>query len=198
MKPASPSPAANDPHTVRGMSDDALFQALSGGKATADRAFAELYSRHSTRIWAYCRTVFGDHVQAEDVFQEAFTRFLEQGQKGTAVRNVPAYLLIITRNLCLNAKRDAKESVAIEEFHMTVNDRPFENKELLELVNRAMALLTEEQREAFFLREYEDLPYNDISAVLGITALSARLRVSRARQRIREILQPYVAELTQS
>jgi RNA polymerase sigma-70 factor (ECF subfamily) len=88
--------------------------------------------------------------------------------------------------------------VAIEEFHMTVNDRPFENKELLELVNRAMALLTEEQREAFFLREYEDLPYNDISAVLGITALSARLRVSRARQRIREILQPYVAELTQS
>lgn len=179
------------------MSDDALFAALALDKPAADKAFAELYSRHATRIWAYCRTVFGEHVQAEDVFQETFTRFLEQGQKRTVVRNVPAYLLIIARNLCLNAKRDAKDSVEIEDFHMTVNDRPFENRELLDLVNRAMALLSEEQREAFFLREYEDLPYADIASVLGITALSARLRVSRARQRIRDILQPYVIELTQ-
>lgn len=176
------------------MTDEVLFAALTREKQTADRAFAELYARHSTRVWAYCRCVFGNQVPAEDVFQEAFTRLFERGRKGTVVGNVPAYLLKTTRNLCLNAKRDAKQTVVIEDFHLTTNDRPLEKKELLELIVAALDLLPDEQREAFFLREFEDLPYEEIGAILGSTGLSARIRVSRARRRVREILQPYVSE----
>ncbi|MBI5646132.1 MAG: RNA polymerase sigma factor [Ignavibacteriae bacterium] len=196
--PSKKIPAAADPiPDCRRMGDEELFGRLSAEKSEADRAFAELYARHSARVWAYCRCVFGDAVRAEDVFQDTFARFFERGQQKTHVRNVPAYLLITARNLCLNAKRDTKPSISIEDLQLTVHDRPFENRELLELVNTAMALLPAEQREAFFLREYEDLSYDDIGGILSCTALSARIRVSRARKKLREILHPYVVELTQ-
>ena len=196
MKKESPNtPSSVEAVDCRRMTDEELFVALSHEKAVSDRAFSELYARHSARVWAYCRCVFGDRVDSEDVFQETFVRFFERGRQRTVVRNVPAYLLVTARNLCLNAKRDSKQTVEIEDVHVPVNDRPFERQELLELVNAAMALLPEEQREAFFLREFEDMPYDEIASVLGSTALSARIRVSRARHKLRGILQPYMAEL---
>src|SRR5512143_3704529 len=123
---------------VRGMPDEDLFAALVREKPVADRAFAEIYARHSTRIWSYCRCVFGSQAPAEDIFQETFARLFERGREGAVVRNIPAYLVKTARNLCLNAKRDAKQTVAVEDFHLTSNDRPLEKQELLELVNAAL------------------------------------------------------------
>jgi len=198
LKTDKPNNRIHEPRRPACLSDDELFVELRREKQAADGAFAELYARHSSRIWAYCRCVFGGRVSAEDIFQETFVRFFERGRDGTAVRNVPGYLLMIARNLCLNEKRGRKETVPFENLNIAASDMPLERTELLGLVNSALELLPDEQREAFFLREYEDLPYTEIASILGSTELSARLRVSRARKKIREILQPYMTELAQS
>lgn len=179
---------------MRGHSDVALFNLLKEKKPIAEPAFRELYNRHSHRIYAYCRSVFGNDDQAKDIFQEAFTRFYETAQKGKELTNVPAYLLIITRNLCLTTKRRNASNVSFEEYQFPQNDRPHEKTELLELVTMAMQLLPDDQREAFFLRDFEDLPYEEIADILKTNAVNVRVRVLRARRKIREILQPYVME----
>lgn len=179
------------------MTDAQLFALLAGERSSADAAFAELYARHATRVFAYCRCVLGGRTEAEDVFQETFTRFLESGRRGTAVGNVAGYLVTTARNLSLNARRDTRPTVPIEEWHALAGDRPYERKELLDLINAAMELLPEPQREALFLRDYEDLDYDAIAAMLEVTPLTVRLRVSRGRKRLRGILHPYLTEVTQ-
>ncbi|MAT38392.1 MAG: hypothetical protein CL946_02175 [Ectothiorhodospiraceae bacterium] len=182
---------------VKRLSDAELYDRLREDKKAAESAFAELYSRHSQRIYAYCRTVFGDQDQAEDIFQETFTRFYESAQKKREMTNVPAYLLMIARNLCLNTKRDTKTTVEYDDFHQVVEDMSPEKREMLQLIEMAMELLPDELREPFFLREYDDRPYAEIGELLGTTAVAIRIRVYRARKRIREILKPYLQEISE-
>jgi RNA polymerase sigma-70 factor, ECF subfamily len=179
---------------MRAHPDTVLYDLLREKKPVSDTAFRELYSRHSHRIYAYCRSVFGDEDQAKDIFQEAFTRFYESAQTGKSVQNVPAYLLIITRNLCLTTKRRNATTVSFDEYQFPQHDRPHEKTELLELVTMAMQLLPDDHREALFLRDFEDLPYEQIADILSTNAVNARVRVLRARRKIREILQPYLVE----
>ncbi len=160
-----------------------------------DAAFAELYARHGARIWAYCRCVCGSGPAAEDVFQDTFIRFLESAQRSHTVQNVPAYLLRIARNTCLNVHRAQKPTVSVDDVHLPAHEVSHDRTELLGLVTMALDLLPEDYREAFYLREFEDLPYADIAAMLETTSVTVRIRVTRARKKIREILQPYLAEL---
>ncbi len=183
----------NFPH----LGDAELYNYLREKKKLAEPAFGELYARHSSRIYAYCRCVFGDSEQTKDIFQETFMRFYESAQKKREMTNVAAYLLIIARNLCLNAKRQTKETVSFEEYHFPQLDTTTDRTEMLQLVTMAMELLPDDYREAFFLREFEDLPYSEIASILNTTDGNVRIRVSRARQKIREILQPYLVELAQ-
>ena len=60
----------------------------------------------------------------------------------------------------------------------------------------AMELLPHDMREAFVLREYDGLSYNEISEMLNIKLDTAKVRVFRARQKIKEILEPYLNELS--
>ena len=79
------------------MSDNELYYLLNSDKKTAERAFSELYSRHSPRIYAYCRRFLGNREEAQDVYQEAFVRFFKSAKQQREMTNVPAFLLKIGR-----------------------------------------------------------------------------------------------------
>jgi RNA polymerase sigma-70 factor (ECF subfamily) len=51
-------------------------------------------------------------------------------------------------------------------------------------------------REAFGLREYDGMPYQEIADLLNIKLETAKVRVFRAKQKIREILEPYLNEFS--
>lgn len=180
------------------MGDNDLCRLFREKKEVSEPAFAEFYARHSKRIYAYCRTVFGNDDQAKDIFQETFLKFYESIQGGKEMTNAPAYLLIIARNLCLNAKTRSREIVGIEDYMAVHNDRSHEQAELVELITAAMELLPDDSREAFFLREFEDMPYSEIASIVGAPEGTVRVRVTRARDRIRTILKPYIVEYSQS
>ena len=113
---------------MKTQSDAELFAMLRGDTRTKESAFTELYSRHSSRVYQYCRYIMDDGDAADDVFQDTFIKFLQSGERGTNVENVPAYLLRIARNLCLNAKRDNKLAGMddIEDIQIPVEDTTVE------------------------------------------------------------------------
>lgn len=178
--------------------DTELFVKIStGSHREREAAFTEIYNRYSPRIHAYCYRVTGSFEQAQDIFQETFIRFYKTVETGEKIGNVPAFLLTIARNLSLNHKRDKKEFVDIEEFHFPSSEmeRSIEKNELLDLINRSLDLLDFEYREAFVLREYDGLSYTEISEVTGATVTNAKARVFRAKEKIRQILAPYLKDL---
>ncbi len=164
-------------------------------KEQRDGAFREIYRRHSPRIHAYCLRVTGDRDEAKDVFQDTFVRFMGSVRADREMTNLPAFLLRIARNLCLNRKRDAVSTVDVEDVVLPTNDTPYEKVELLRLITTALDLLPAEYRETFVLREYDGMSYAEIAEITGISEEAARIRAFRARNKVREILAPYLADL---
>lgn len=161
-------------------------------------AFAELYSRLSPNVFSYTMRVLGDRDRAYDVFQETFMRLYQSAERLHYLENVRAYALTICRNLCLNEKK--RMQVQTVEFDDTLYNpgvsRDADRKEMLRLISMAMELLSHDLKEAFVLREYDGLTYQEISDLLNIKLDTAKVRVFRARQRIKEILEPYLNEFS--
>ncbi len=177
-------------------SDKELVLLLDGKEHEA--AFRELYHRYSALVHAYCLRVLNNQELAEDIFQETFIRFYNKINIERKNTNVPGFLITIARNLCLNYKRDVRPTVSMEGMDFPIHqDMSYEKKELLDLINTALDLLEFEYREAFVLREYDGIPYKEIAEICGITIGNAKSRVFRAKKKIREILAPYLNDLTE-
>lgn len=177
-------------------SDLELYVHLLHDDAGARDALARLYKRYSQRVYTYCRKILGDNELAEDILQETFLKVYESGKIGRVLENFPAYLMTIARNLCFTHKvRRAKPYVPLEDFHLVESDTPYEQKELLNLVKKSLDLLPDDYREAFILREYNGLSYNEIAEVIGQSLEIVKIRIFRSKKRIRSILAPYLKDL---
>lgn len=176
--------------------DTILFEWVAGPHPRSELAFRELYRRYAPRIHAYCFRILEQRQEAEDIFQETFIRFYQSARQQREMINVPAYLLRIARNLCLNHKRDtvlheSLEGIDLPDYGI---EQRYENEELLSLIRYAVGLLEHEYREAFVLREYQNLTYEEIAQIVGTSVSNAKSRVFRARQKIKEILAPNIKE----
>ncbi len=178
------------------LDDGGLYTCLTAGGSEAELAFAELYSRYSHRIYGYCMTMLGHAEEANDVFQDTFVKFYNSAVKGQTVANVPGYLFRIARNLCLNHKRDSKVTIEFDEIQFLSFDDSYEKKELLKLLQTSIDLLEDEYREALILREIYGMNYAEMAEITEDSIPALRNRVWRAKDKLREILSPYLSELS--
>ncbi|MEO6046069.1 MAG: RNA polymerase sigma factor [Candidatus Kapaibacterium sp.] len=177
-------------------SDEELYMMLRGSRDLAHGAFDEIYARHSSRVYLYCKRMTSSEEMAEDIYQETFVRFYNSAAQVETMTNAAAYLLRIARNLCLNERqRKHNATVPLEEIHIPACHPTYESNELLKLIETALETLPEEYREAFVLKEYINLSYNEIAAVIGTTMPVIRTRIYRAKAKLRGILAPYLEDL---
>jgi RNA polymerase sigma-70 factor (ECF subfamily) len=174
-------------------SDEELVAKLSGKRKEAEKAFAAIYHRYSSHVYSYTKSIVRDHDDTEDIFQEVFSRFYKNVEAGSEITNLHSYLIKISRNLCLNYKRDQKPQVQIEDWHKTIdNDLNIEQKEMFDLVMRALDLIDDKYSEAFILKKIEGFKLKEIAEILNISLEGAKTRVNRARIKLLEILDPYI------
>jgi RNA polymerase sigma-70 factor (ECF subfamily) len=62
-----------------------------------------------------------------------------------------------------------------------------EQQDLVDRVKQLMALLPEQQRTVIHLRDVEDLEFDEIAQITGLTENAIKVNLSRARQRVREL-----------
>jgi len=177
-------------------SDTQLVELLSYDKATADRVFVEIYDRYGVRLNAYIRTIIGDKQKSEDIFQETFIKFYQNLNPKMMNDSLIGFLIRIARNLCINAKRDSKQTVSIDNFQLpSFDNQSLENKEFNELLTMSIDLLDSELKECLVLRYFNELHYDDISDILNITSARARYLVFTAKQKLKKMLNPYFEEI---
>jgi RNA polymerase sigma-70 factor, ECF subfamily len=181
-------------------SDNELLRLLSTTKEDADQAFAEMYSRYSNRIYAYCLRMTGNSQDARDLFQEVFIKFYNSAKEIKELNNAQGFLLKIARNMCLNFKRNKKLILNIDDYAFCISgkndEKEYEQNELMSLIAGSLELLEFDQREAFILRQYQGLSYKEISEITGKTAGAIKNRYFRAKEKLKEILQPYMIEMS--
>ena len=187
------------PIDLKGASDAALCQIIAdeNGEGNSEKAFTELYQRYSSRIHAYCFRILSNAEDAEDAFQETFLRFHKTVKAGGVMTNVSGLIFTIARNLCINLKKKNTRwaSDSIEDHTLSSRDDAYDKKELLNLIKTSLELINPDYREAFVLREYNGFSYDEIARMLDVSVPTAKIRVFRAKDKIRKVLEPYLKDL---
>lgn len=155
-------------------------------------AFGALFDIHHTRVFHRALGLMANKHDAEDV---AAAVFFELWRKRRSVRLVNAsvlpWLLVTTVNLSRNARRATSRYERVirglprEEFVAAPDAAVVETKDRLA---DALQQLSAVDGALFVLTAFEDLPLADAAAAVGLKPSTARMRLSRARERLRSDL----------
>lgn len=137
---------------------------------------------------------------AEDIAQEAFLRAYRSLDRFETGRPFGPWISRIAANLAINERRSPRARE--EELDEAHGDAPSPQagplqgvleREAGEVLEEALGRLPQEQRAVFVLRVFEELSYQEIADALQISAGTVMSRLSRAREKLRSILGPYLA-----
>jgi RNA polymerase sigma-70 factor, ECF subfamily len=186
-------------------SDEQLLLHIRLKKADANCAFSELYDRYHGRVASYCVALLGKH-DGNDAFQETFVRLYKYAQTAV-VASVPAMLTTIARNACIDLKRRRKNTVTLDNDALALSSDTlstsfsvslaYEQQELMRLMEIGLEYLDFDIREAFVLKHYQGLSYQEIAALTGVPETTVTKRIWRAKERLKQVLSPFINDLNQ-
>jgi RNA polymerase sigma-70 factor, ECF subfamily len=187
--------------------DVRLMLEVRAGNAAA---FEELVSRYQGRLLTVLRHLVGSPELAEDLTQEVFLRVYRARESYEPGAKFSTWLYTIANNVAANAQRSRSRR---PEVTLQTRDsgpmgarpldrmlqassgqmpaRQLDKAEVREIVQMALASLGERQRLAVLLSKFEGMSYADIAAVMELSPQAIKSLLSRARENLREVLQPY-------
>jgi RNA polymerase sigma factor (sigma-70 family) len=139
----------------------------------------------------FCRLT-GSPDRSADLTQETFAAFWQANDRKPNGVCPRTWLYAIGRNLWRKHARDRKSFepvllTVLADTEPPVEDR-FGDREFQQAAEQALSELTDELREAFTLRFWQEFDYEQIGAIQGVTADLARWRYFAARRRLHEKL----------
>jgi RNA polymerase sigma factor (sigma-70 family) len=152
--------------------------------------FEALHSQYHSMVLHLCRGfVRGDREQAHDLCQEVFINTWNalQGFRGEASEKTWVYR--ITINTCLMWVRKEKKKAEIQQRDLPAEPatEPDESKERIEKLYQAIGQLGEVDRLIIML-VLDELEYDEVSRIVGITENNVRVKVHRIKQRLKAMM----------
>lgn len=166
----------------------------NGSKAAAN----EIVRKYQSFVFATSLRYLKSRQDAEDVSQEIFLKALKSLKKFRGDSSFKSWLYRITVNMSINAtqkkkffsflaKDDDFDRFESNKDYMTP-EQNLENKELNEKFQEAIELLPEKQRETFMLRYVDNVPYEEISVMLGTSVGGLKANYYHAVRKIADHL----------
>jgi RNA polymerase sigma-70 factor (ECF subfamily) len=186
--------------------DAALMRRVQRG----DReAFAALVERYRQPVWNFIRRTIPDEAEAEDLTQSVFVQVWKSAKRYRVNARFSTWLFTIARNLSLNEirRRTRHRAESLDATYAEHDDQPLhqaEDKanpippdallrtELYQKVEEALRDLPEPQRTALLLCREEDVSYEEIAEVLGLSLSATKSVIHRARGTLRTRLKAYL------
>jgi RNA polymerase sigma-70 factor (ECF subfamily) len=171
----------------------------------------KLFEQHQAKLMAMVQRrldpALAARISPEDILSEAF---LEARRKWTAFKAHPGltpyawlYQIVLDclieawrreNRACRNPKREMPwpERSSMQLVLGLVGSESSPSKKLAradleQQVAEALKLLKDKDREILWMRHHDDLSFQDVAAVFGITETTARVRYVRALERLREL-----------
>lgn len=149
-----------------------------------------LIVEHIPRLRRYARSLVGDRYVAEDLVQDTLERAWNKFSLWRPGSDLRAWLFTIMHNVFVNeARRRRYEIEQLMEEVPPVLVRATQSEQLeLRDVDRVLRSLPVDQREVLLLVAVEQLTYQEVSNALKIPIGTVMSRLSRARERLRQLL----------
>jgi len=179
-------------------SQDEAALLAKAAKASSE-AFLALFEAHREAIFRLAWRLTGRQDVAEDLTQESFLRLVRHPQRFDAGRgSLRQYLYGVVRNLARQHWQAQGREAALDDngddaapLWAVPGGDPVAAVEVAGVVQAALAALPLLQREALVLFELEELPLEEIAAIVGADVGTVKSRLHRARERLRRSLAPY-------
>ncbi len=168
------------------------LEEASGGSKDA---FGRLIMAYQTPVFNLAYRMLGNADEAEQAAQEAFIRAWTRLDSYDSSHKFSTWLLTITSNYCIDQLRKRRAQLLSIEGPLPAHpalmseksDGPeaavFEN-EREEIVQRLLATLPEDYREAVVLRYWYDHSYDEIAEIMETTVSAIKSRLFRARRQL--------------
>ncbi len=178
----------------------------------SEAAFAELMRRHQRGVLNFVYRMVQNRQIAEEITQEVFLALVKNARRYKPTAKFTTYLYTIASNMIskewLRRKRRPRVLSLFaswggqdedEMFHplAQVSDEKADTEmaytrgEISDAVDAALKDLPAHQREAFILRRFQDLSYQDIARITRVPVGTAKSRVVRAEQALRPLLEEF-------
>lgn len=144
------------------------------------------------RLRRYARALQGDPGAADDLVQDCVERALSRLHLFRAGTNLRAWLFTILHNIHVNSVRQQRRATdnlsLIPGTETAASTGPSQSQGLeLRDLTRALAALTEEQRQVVLLIAMEELSYREAAEVLSVPIGTVMSRLARGRERLRQL-----------
>ncbi|HMB40553.1 MAG TPA: sigma-70 family RNA polymerase sigma factor [Balneolaceae bacterium] len=190
--------------TLQQMSDEDVMEQLQNGVIPA---FDIIVHRFKDRLHNFLYRYTHNHEDCEDLVQETFLRVYKSRQSYKRIAKLSTWIYTIALNLAktMYKKKQRMKTFSIHEDESNPDDRAFDiedttilQDEKLHLKNsmveleKALAELNDDFREAIVLRDIQQLSYEEISDITDTPMGTVKSRINRARQQLQETIGNYV------
>jgi len=155
--------------------------------------FARLVEAEIPRLRRYARALHrGDVIAADDLVQDALARAIAKQHLFEPGTHLRAWLFTVMHNQHVNyVRRAAREGATVDvgDVHnLLVSPSDPTGSILVRDLNRGLAALPVEQRQAILLIGLEGMSYKEVAQILRIPIGTVRSRLSRGRLQLRQIM----------
>jgi len=172
-----------------------LERACDGDRA----AFKTVVSLYQQKVFLLAYSILRHREDAMDIVQETFLRLYLKLPSYEKEKSFQAWLLRITKNLCIDhyrknySRRNELESARrVEETNVVADDatdNPL-SRDLRQILSRGLEKLGDRQRLVFVMKHYNGLQYQEIAQVLKISVGTVKSLHFKAVQNLRRLLGP--------
>ena len=154
-------------------------------------SFEEVYDKFSQKIYQFVFFKVNNKDKAEDICSEVFLRFVKFVKEGNKIDSISGVLYRIARNLIIDDSRKNKEDLvgdenlgSIKDDDFDIDDKYINNENLFS----ALSDLSDDYRDVIVMSYIDEMNIRDVADVFGKTVGATKTMLSRAMDKMREIL----------
>ena len=156
------------------------------------KAQFELYRLYSRAMYNICLRMVNDDLDAEDMLQQSFVDVFTKMDSFRYESSIGAWIKRIVVNNCINflKKRRLQIESLDDRYQQVAQDMPGDDVVFnIEAVNSAIRQLPDGYRIVFSLYLFEGYDHQEIGEILEITEATSKSQFSRAKKKLRDLLE---------
>lgn len=150
---------------------------------------AAVYDRNADMLYRVAMSYLNNSEDAQDAVQDTFARYISAAPSLEGEEQERAWLIRVTvnRSLDLLRQRKRRSYIPLEEAGELI-DRP-DGREDWHALMQTLSRVPEKHRSAIVLHHLEGFSVESTAKLLGISVSAVKMRLSRGREGLRELLQ---------
>jgi RNA polymerase sigma factor (sigma-70 family) len=152
-----------------------------------EKEYNECVTQYADNVYRFIVKNLRHEEDARDVVQTAFEKLWRNREEVDGAKS-KSYLFTVAYNQMIDHLRKVKRVYLKDEFkeEVRVQDRPINNAR--EVLQHALARLSETQRSLVMLKDYEGYSYDEIGRIMNLNPSQVKVYLHRARLQLKEYI----------